>query len=122
MQAQVSHSRMEYISATSYYFSMSLKIHIRELRKAKGLTLAQLADKIGISTPHMSEVERGLKNLNNHLITRLSAALDVPPEALLSGDTPASTVRLSAVLSQLGPDEQARVAAFAEALLQSQKA
>lgn len=112
---------MEEVALAGYLFSMSLKIHIRELRKAKGLTLAQLADKIGISTPHMSEVERGLKNLNNHLITRLAAALDVAPEALLSGDAPAAVTKLNAILSQLDADEQARVAAFAEALLQSQK-
>lgn len=112
---------MDHTHFASYDFSMSLNLHIRDYRKAKGLTLAQLADKIGISTPHMSEIERGLKNLNNHLITRLSAALDVPPEALISSDATSNVARLNAVIGKLGEEEQARVAAFAEALLQSQK-
>ena len=121
MQALVSHLRMEARPLGGYDFSMSLKIHIRELRKAKGLTLAQLAEKVGISTAHMSEVERGIKNLNNHLITRLSTALDAAPEVLISGDTAPNVSRLHAIMSQLDEAEQARVAAFAEALLQSQK-
>lgn len=64
---------------------MSLNLKIRELRKAKGLTIAQLAEKVGVSTPHMSEVERGVKNLNNHLIERISASLNVGASELIGG-------------------------------------
>ena len=100
---------------------MTLNIHIREMRKAKGLTLAQLAGKIGISTAHMSEVERGIKNLNNHLLTRLSSALGTAPETLISGDTAPKQLQLNMILSQLDTEDQARVTAFAEALLQSKR-
>ncbi len=71
-------------------FSMSLKLHIREIRTAQKLTLATVAGRAGISIPHLSEVERGEKNLNNHLLERISAALGVQPDDLVSGqdDTP----------------------------------
>ncbi|UWQ30224.1 helix-turn-helix domain-containing protein [Leisingera sp. M523] len=62
---------------------MQLTLRIRELRKTNGLTLAELAGKIGVSAPHLSEVERGKKNLNNHLIERIADALGVSPTELL---------------------------------------
>lgn len=83
---------------------MSLNINIRALRQAKKLTIAQLAGMVGISTAHMSEVERGVKNLNNHLMTRIAAALGVPPEQLISNDG-AEAARLSSILAHRWPSD-----------------
>lgn len=107
-------------SPANYAFSMSLNLHIREIRKAKGLTIGELAEMVGVSTPHMSGIERGVKNFNNHLIERISSALGVPPGTLISGDLPEEVVRLNAVLANLDRRDAARVAAFAEALLRSE--
>ena len=101
---------------------MPLDIHIREIRQKQGYTIAELASKVGISTPHMSEVERGKKNLNNHLLQRISAALRVSPSALIATDNDAAIDNLIATTRGLSPDEVARVAAFASALLESQEA
>jgi transcriptional regulator with XRE-family HTH domain len=101
---------------------MPLNINIRSLRKAKRLTIAELAAMIGVSTPHLSEVERGKKNLNNHLLLRISSALGVSPDTLIGGDRPADIELISSIVSQLDSDDRARVAAFAEALLQSEQA
>lgn len=101
---------------------MGLTLNIRQIRKGKGLTLEQVADKIGVSVPHLSGVERGKKNLNNHLMTRLADALGVAPEALIGSPGSGKRDYLENILEQLGADDRARVAAFAEALLRSQEA
>jgi transcriptional regulator with XRE-family HTH domain len=100
---------------------MALTINIRSIRKDRGLTLEQVAAKIGVSVPHLSGVERGKKNLNNHLMTRLADTLGVPVESLI-GDRADDKARMAHILDQLGADDRARVEAFAEALLRLQEA
>ena len=100
---------------------MALNIRIREIRKARKMTLAQLAGQVSTSIPHMSEVERGLKNLNNHLLERIAAALGVAPSDLISSDVDTDIARLNELVSRLDAADAARVAAFAEALLKSKE-
>lgn len=97
---------------------MTLNLNIRAIRQQRGLRISDLADMVGVSVAHMSEVERGRKNLNNHLIERLSGALRVPPEALIADGTGVS--KLTPILSQLGDGDLHRVEAFALALLKSE--
>jgi transcriptional regulator with XRE-family HTH domain len=119
MQAELCHSQIERAAPTRYPVRMALNIQIRELRKAKGLTIAELASIVGVSTPHMSEVERGKKNLNNHLMTRIADALEVPPSDLIS--EPDEMARLTSALRQLGDEDRQKVEAFAAALLRIQR-
>jgi transcriptional regulator with XRE-family HTH domain len=98
---------------------MALNIRIREIRKARRMTLAQLADEVAVSTPHISEVERGLKNLNNHLLERIARALGVTPSDLISDGR--DSIQISELVARLDARDKARVAAFAEALLKSQE-
>ena len=100
---------------------MALNIRIREIRKSRKMTLAQLAGQVSTSIPHMSEVERGLKNLNNHLLERISAALGVAPSDLISSDVDTDIARLNELVSRLDAADAARVAAFAEALVKSKE-
>ena len=102
-----------------YTCDMGMPLHIRDIRKERGYTLAELADKIGVSVPHLSGVERGVKNVNNHLLERLSLALRVPPEQLISGVDVSGLRRLSDAMAKLSPEDQERVEAFAEALAAS---
>lgn len=105
-----------------HHFRMELNIRIRELRKARGLTLEQLASRISVSAPHLSEVERGKKNLNNHLMERLASALGVSHAELIAEPEPDNGVsRLMGTLRSLPEADRARVEAFALALLQSQQ-
>lgn len=53
-------------------------LEVRQLRKARGMTLAQLAKTSGISVSHVSAVERGAVNASIEKITRLADALAVP--------------------------------------------
>lgn len=100
---------------------MSLNLRIRDIRQSRGLTIAQLAEKVGVSTPHMSEVERGKKNLNNHLMERISAALGVAPEDLIASPEKDVFGSLLSVVETLGEEDRARVEAFAAALARSQQ-
>lgn len=93
---------------------MALKLRIRELRLARGWSLEILADKVGTSPPHLSQVERGVKNLNNRLIERISRALGVEPFELFSPRQEADDIQ--AMLAGLSPEDRARVEAFAAAL------
>lgn len=59
---------------------------IEELRKARGLTLKQLADLVGTSNQQISFLEKGKRRLTVDWMTRISEALGCQPADLISGD------------------------------------
>jgi len=63
------------------YYAIGLRI--RRFRKARGLSQEQLAERIGISTTHMSHIETGNTKLSLPVLVALSAALDVSADELL---------------------------------------
>lgn len=99
---------------------MELQLRIRELREAKGWTLERLAGIVGVSVPHLSGVERGVKNVNNHLIIKISKALAVQPHELFARPSDQESALVGA-MQALSADDQARVIAFARALSASQQ-
>lgn len=113
------HSQIVKSDVTDYAFSMSLNINIRRIRESRGLNVSELAEMVGISVPHMSGVERGKKNLNNHLLERIAKALKVTPAALIAEDI-GDAGRLLSVLPALSEADRERVAQFAEALRKSE--
>jgi transcriptional regulator with XRE-family HTH domain len=52
-------------------------LEIRDLRKARGLTLKQLADATGLSLGHLSEVERGIASPSVKALHDIAASLGV---------------------------------------------
>ena len=121
MQAQISHSRIPTALYACYQVGMDLHLRIRDIRQERELTLAELAGKVGVSIPHLSEVERGKKNLNNHLLVRLAAALGVTPEDLIASDSRSALAALHAELSSLDAEDRDRVRAFVAALRKSRE-
>jgi transcriptional regulator with XRE-family HTH domain len=99
--------------------AMPLRVNIRAIRQAKGLTIQQLADMVGTSAPHVSNIERGLKNLNNHLMVRFADALGVTPADLIADDEDESFRALEEMVRGLSPEDRDRVLAFAAALARS---
>lgn len=63
---------------------------IRKIRKASGLSQDQLAEKIGISTTHMSHIETGNTKLSLPVFVELAEVLGVRADELLYDATPAS--------------------------------
>jgi len=60
---------------------------VRQLRKAKGLTLRQLAPRVGVGFTYLSRVETGRLNFGDYpseaLIHKLAEALDADEDELL---------------------------------------
>lgn len=56
---------------------------IRRIRKAHKLSQEELAEKVGISTTHMSHIETGNTNLSLPVFVDIAEALDVQTDSLL---------------------------------------
>lgn len=56
---------------------------VRKLRKLHNLSQEELAEKIGISTTHMSHIETGNTKLSLSVLVDLTIALNVQAECLL---------------------------------------
>jgi len=61
---------------------------IRKKRRAAGLSQDQLAEKIGISTTHMSHIETGNTKLSLAVFVELAKLLEVRTDELLYDVTP----------------------------------
>src|SRR5262249_61844039 len=57
---------------------------IRKRRKQANLSLRQLAEKTRLSNPYLSQIERGLHQPSMRVIKRISEALNVSAETLLT--------------------------------------
>ena len=71
---------------------------IKELRKAQGLTLQELAEKVGTSNQQISQLETGRRRLNVDWLERLSGALGCHPLEILEDGTRAETQQEAAML------------------------
>lgn len=58
---------------------------VRKLRKARGLSQEELADRAGLAVPYLSRLENGKNNPSLAILADLSLALDVPLAQLLRG-------------------------------------
>lgn len=61
-----------------------LKNNIAALRKSRGLSQTELAERIGTTLNMMGKLERATRDLNSGWIAKIANALDVAPEALLA--------------------------------------
>ena len=61
---------------------MHVEILLKEKRKEKKLTLAQLADKTGISKTHINDIENNIKEPSISMLIRIAKALDLKVEDL----------------------------------------
>ena len=60
---------------------------IRKIRKAHGLSQEELAEKVNISTTHMSHIETGNTKLSLPVFVDIAAALEVRTDDLLDNST-----------------------------------
>ena len=99
-----------------------LKLRLREIRQSKRLTLAQVAAQVGASIPHVSELERGKKRINNDWLRIFAEFYDVPVRSLFVDEASADIAETLLTLEDLEADDVARVRSFAEALARSKQA
>lgn len=60
-----------------------MKLLIREIRDALGMTGEQLAEKAGLSRSYLTEIENGTKTANTRRLEAIARALGVQPEDLI---------------------------------------
>ncbi len=56
---------------------------LRNLRKEKSITLAQLSEQTNLSAGYLSQVERGIVDPSLSSLRKIATALDVPPMLLM---------------------------------------
>ena len=105
-----------------YNRSMEKQLRIKELRAARNLTLETVAGAIGTSAPHLSQMERGIKRINNTWLERISKFYGVSISELFSSDQDRTYDDLMSIMKDLPPEDQARVRQFAAALASSKRA
>jgi transcriptional regulator with XRE-family HTH domain len=99
------------------YYKIGQKI--RKIRKAHGLSQEEFAERIGISTTHMSHIETGNTKLSLPVFVDIAAALEVRTDELL--DTPntettsASLDEIAAVLERCSAQEAKVIADIVKA-------
>ena len=73
---------------------------IRKYRKAYGLSQEALAEKIGISVPHMSHIETGNTKLSLPVLVALTEALEVRTDDLLFDEPRAERGKLTTEIEE----------------------
>ena len=93
---------------------------IRDIRKAKGLTLAELAEACDPPTTAQTigRLETGMRNLSTKWMDRIGKALGVDPQILVRSDSP----NTPKVVAELGMSEVEALATPRDAVLPSELA
>ncbi len=60
-----------------------LGLSLRDLRRERGLTLQDVADRAHVSVSHLSEIERGIVEASSELLAAICAALEIEIGGLL---------------------------------------
>lgn len=93
---------------------------IRKVRKGKGLSQEELAEKIYISTTHMSHIETGNTKLSLPVLADISTALNVSSDELLFGSSKQAqgiaSDRLQTFICNCTREQAAAIAILAENL------
>ena len=74
---------------------------IRKIRKARGLSQENLAEKVGISTTHMSHIETGNTKMSLPTFVEIAAALEVRTDEILYEDRAESRSASIAYITEL---------------------
>lgn len=86
-------------------------VHIREIRKEKGLTMKKLGELVGVTESAIGQYETGRRKPDYEMLLRISEALDSSVDELLNGKkipvTKSDGQKLDIIdLSQLTDDQR----------------
>ena len=91
------------------YYKIGQKI--RKIRKAHGLSQEELAEKVNISTTHMSHIETGNTKLSLLVFVDIAAALEVRTDDLLDTATTSTSLDEIATVLERCTAQEAKVIA-----------
>ncbi len=116
--------RRKFFDAKKSYFERERHVNyglgerIKKSRLQAGLTQVQLAEMIGMSHKHLSNVERGLYEIRTDGIRRISEALGVSTDYLLFDDRKHGRLEEAMIKAHFLPEEaQAEAADVIEAFI-----
>ncbi len=97
---------------------------LKVLRKAKRLNQAELAERIGIETKYLSNLETGRRSPSFDKTVALAKALDVPMSSLFSfdqdeADPKVLKKRIESILAKATPQQLHQIYAHARLVLES---
>ena len=84
--------------------------NIKAARKAKKLTLDQLAEKMGSSSGTLSHIENGSRSPSLEMLNKIADTLGIPSSDLLAGDSLAESNYFSEVDKYTNPDKDSFLA------------
>ena len=90
------------------------KHFIREWRRYRGLSLVQLAERVGITHGQLSKVERGKRPWGEPLLEKLAEELGTDPASLLMRD-PTDPEGIWSIWDQVPPTERPRALSILKA-------
>lgn len=93
---------------------------IKQCRKALKMTQERLAEQIDVSPHYIYEIERGSKAMSIHTLCKISSALNVSTDYLLSGHITASPLEddtLTLLIENLSLQQRDRLADIISAIL-----
>jgi transcriptional regulator with XRE-family HTH domain len=96
------------------------KLYIREWRKFKKLTQAELAEKIGVDPTQISRIESGKRNYDRPTLEAIASVLGCPVGFLLTVG-PEEQDELQAVWSELSDRERRQLLRHAHVILQERQ-
>ena len=67
-------------------------LRIKKARIARGFTQTELAEKLDIAPPYLSNIENGRANFSVFILMHLTEVLQVSADSLLRTNVPASTI------------------------------
>lgn len=90
--------------------------YIRQWRLHRGLTLEQLAERVGVTHGALSQLERGLINYTQPMLENLAFALQCEPADLIMRDPESETWTIFDSVRDLPEVDQRRIAAVIDAM------
>lgn len=105
--------------AVLYHLDMTIGTLIKKARKAKGLSLEALGEKLGVSRQLVWQWEKGASDPRKHILA-LSQHLEMPVDYFYGPKR--SPGILAAKIGQLNPDQQELIETMVETLLRQHEA
>lgn len=91
---------------------------IRQWRQHRSLTLEQLADRMDMTSSHLSMLERGQRGYTQETLEALAHALQTDPASLLMRD-PSDPEAIWSVWENARPGERRQIVEIAKALIRT---
>lgn len=88
---------------------------LRQYREKKGLTLEQLADRVGTTHATLSRIERGLQPYSQPMLEALAEELDTDPASLIMRD-PTDPEGIWSIWDKAQPGERAIIVDIAKTI------